>query len=87
MAFVVVVTPFTASAEALLHTAFLDSLCLEMHMQFDTTLTETDLDPAAQEFARQLREQGVSQDTDYGVDAFQDSFGTRVLRMFGIKRD
>ena len=56
-------------------------------MQFDTTMTETDLDPAAQEFAKQLREQGIKPDTDYGVDVFRESLGSRVLRMFGIKRD
>ncbi len=56
-------------------------------MQFDNTVTETDLDPAAREFAEQLRQQGVKQPADYGVDGFQEPLGIRVLRLFGIKRD
>lgn len=56
-------------------------------MQFDNTLTETDLDPAAREFAQRLREQGTQQKVDFGVDGFQEPLGTRVLRLFGIKKD
>ncbi|MEM8548318.1 MAG: hypothetical protein AAGF46_09175 [Pseudomonadota bacterium] len=56
-------------------------------MQFDNTISETDLDPAALEFARQLREKGSKPDSDYRVDAFQESLGTRFLRLIGIKRD
>ena len=56
-------------------------------MQFDQTVSESDLDPAAREFAQRLRDQGVRQEVDYGVDGFEESFGARVLRLFGIKRD
>ncbi|MEM7610802.1 MAG: hypothetical protein AAF270_03940 [Pseudomonadota bacterium] len=56
-------------------------------MQFDNTVTETDLDPAAREFARTLKEKGVKPEVDYGVDGFQESLGTRLLRMMGIKKD
>ncbi|MEM9172770.1 MAG: hypothetical protein AAGA84_08710 [Pseudomonadota bacterium] len=56
-------------------------------MQFDTTVTETDLDPAAMEFAKQLREQGVEQPEDYRVDAFEEPLGARLLRLMGLKRD
>ncbi|MEN7342573.1 MAG: hypothetical protein AAAFM81_06490 [Pseudomonadota bacterium] len=56
-------------------------------MQFDNTLTETDLDPAAREFAKSLREQGVRPSVDYGVDGFSESFGTRLLRLLGLKKD
>lgn len=56
-------------------------------MNFDTTLTETDLDPAAREFAKSLREQGVKPDVDYGVDGFEEPLSTRLLRLLGIRRD
>ena len=56
-------------------------------MQFDNTVTETDLDPAAREFAQQLRDSGVKQDVDYGVDGFQESLGARLLRLIGVKAD
>lgn len=56
-------------------------------MQFDNTMTETDLDPAAREFARSLREKGVKPDVDYGIDAFEESLGRRLLRLLGIKKD
>lgn len=59
----------------------------ENFMRFDTTLTETDLDPAAREFAKQLREQGVNRQVDFGVDGFQEPLGQRVLRLFGIKKE
>ncbi|MFK8051616.1 MAG: hypothetical protein AB8F65_01490 [Woeseiaceae bacterium] len=56
-------------------------------MQFDNTMTESDLDPAAQEFARSLRENGVKPSVDYGVEGFQEPLGTRLLRMLGVKKD
>lgn len=56
-------------------------------MQFDNTVTETDLDPAAREFAQQLRDSGVKPDVDYGVDGFQESLGARLLRLIGVKSD
>ncbi|MEL7297207.1 MAG: hypothetical protein AAGJ86_06065 [Pseudomonadota bacterium] len=56
-------------------------------MQFDNTLTETDLDPAAREFAKSLREQGVKPDVDYGVEGFEESLSSRLLRLIGIKKD
>ncbi|MEL6951188.1 MAG: hypothetical protein AAGM16_13860 [Pseudomonadota bacterium] len=56
-------------------------------MQFDNTVTETDLDPAAREFAEQLRERGVKPDVDYGVDGFSESLGARLLRLLGVKKD
>ncbi len=56
-------------------------------MKFESTVTETDLDPAAREFAEQLRERGVKQDVDYGIDGFQESLGARLLRLIGIKPD
>lgn len=59
----------------------------EITMQFDNTVTETDLDPAAREFAEQLRERGVKPDVDYGVDGFSESLGARLLRLLGVKQD
>lgn len=56
-------------------------------MQFDTTLTESDLDPAAREFAKSLQEQGIKPDVDYGVEGFQEPFGSRLLRLIGVKKD
>lgn len=56
-------------------------------MQFDNTVTETDLDPAAREFAEQLRQGGIKPDTDYGVDGFEESLGARLLRMIGIRSE
>lgn len=55
-------------------------------MNFENTLTETDLDPAAREFARKLREQGLQRDSDFGVDAFQESLGARFLRLLGLSK-
>jgi hypothetical protein len=54
-------------------------------MQFDNTLTETDLDPAAREFAEQLRQRGAKPDTDMGIDGFEESLGARLLRLIGIR--
>ena len=56
-------------------------------MKFENTVTETDLDPAAREFAEQLRERGIKPDVDYGVDGFQESLGARLLRLIGMKPD
>lgn len=56
-------------------------------MQFDNTVTETDLDPAAREFAQQLRDKGLKPDVDYGVDGFQESLGARLLRLIGVRSD
>lgn len=59
----------------------------DITMQFDNTVTETDLDPAAREFAEQLRERGVKPDVDYGIDGFDESLGARLLRLLGVKHD
>lgn len=56
-------------------------------MNFDNTLTETDLDPAAREFARSLREQGAKQESDWTVDGFDESLGRRLLRLLRVVRD
>lgn len=56
-------------------------------MNFETTMTESDLDPAAREFARSLREQGLNQEPDWTVDGFDESLGSRLLKMFRIVRD
>jgi hypothetical protein len=53
-------------------------------MNFENTMTETDLDPAAREFARSLREQGVQQEPDWTVDGFDESLGRRLLKMLRI---
>jgi hypothetical protein len=56
-------------------------------MDFDRTYTESELDPAALEFARSLRERPAETPGDMSIDAFGESLGARLLRLFRGRKD
>ncbi len=51
-------------------------------MSFERTVTEHDLDPAAIQFGEDLKREGRDEPADFTVDAFEESLGTRLLRLF-----
>lgn len=51
-------------------------------MSFEATVTECDFDPAAIQFADEMRRQNPSRETDFSIDGMQDSIGERFLRLF-----
>jgi len=59
-------------------------------MDFERTYTESELDPAALEFARSLRERPMETPRDMNIDGFGESLGARLLRLFrgrqGLRR-
>ncbi len=56
-------------------------------MDFDSTYTESELDPAALEFARSLRERPPENHGSMDVDGFKESLGARILALFRGSRD
>jgi hypothetical protein len=56
-------------------------------MDFDQTCTEVELDQAALDFARMLRERPLHLPRDMTVDGFRESLGSRLLRLFRSKKD
>lgn len=56
-------------------------------MDFESTYTEFELDPAALEFARSLREHPMQPYGDMRVDGFRETLATRLLRLFRRRTD
>lgn len=56
-------------------------------MDFERTYTESELDPAALEFARSLRERPLDAPRDMDIDGFGESLGVRLLRLFRGGKD
>lgn len=56
-------------------------------MDFERTYTESELDPAALEFARSLREHPPESPRDMSIDGFGESLGARLLRLIRGRRD
>jgi len=53
-------------------------------MQFDTTITEQDMDAAASDFVQGLRGDSHSREPDLAVDGMSDSLLARLLRLFRL---
>lgn len=51
-------------------------------MSFERTMTEVDLDEAALEFGKRLREQGASLDRDFAIDGMRESFAAKLFSVF-----
>lgn len=51
-------------------------------MSFESTVTEYDLDPAARQFAEELRRQQRGGEANMSVDGLEDTLGERFLRLF-----
>ncbi len=56
-------------------------------MSFDSTHTEHDLDPAAIQFADDLKRQNHKPEQEFAVDGFSESFSNRFLQLFRRTRD
>lgn len=56
-------------------------------MDFDRTYSESELDPAALEFAKSLRERPAERLSDMDIDGFRESFGARILKLFRARDD
>ena len=56
-------------------------------MSFDPGATDYDLDPAALQFAEEMRRTESKRDVDFDVDGFSESLGRRLLRLFQRERD
>ncbi len=55
-------------------------------MAFENTITEQDMDPAAQQFVQSLRRDNAEFEPDLVVDGMSDSILSRILGMFGSSR-
>jgi hypothetical protein len=55
-------------------------------MAFESTITEQDMDPAAQKFVQGLRAENTDFEPDLSVDGMSESILSRFLGMFGIGR-
>ena len=55
-------------------------------MAFESTITEQDMDPAAQEFVQGLRAENTDFEPDLSVDGMSESILSRLLGLFGIGR-
>ncbi len=55
-------------------------------MAFESTITEHDMDPAAQKFVQGLRAENTDFEPDLSVDGMSDSILSRLLGLFGIGR-
>ncbi len=56
-------------------------------MSFDPTATDYDLDPAALQFAEELRRTRMPREETFDVDGFDESLGRRLLRLFRRNND
>lgn len=56
-------------------------------MSFDSTFTQHDLDPQALQFAEDLRRQNHKPEKEYNVDGFNESLGSRLMRLFRRDQD
>jgi len=55
-------------------------------MAFENTITEHDMDPAAQQFVQSLRRDNAEFEPDLVVDGMSDSILSRILGMFSRSR-
>lgn len=55
-------------------------------MAFDNTITEYDMEAAAQQIVQGLRGDGHDSEPDLAVDGLSDSILSRLLGLFGIGR-
>ncbi len=55
-------------------------------MAFENTITEHDMDPAAQKFVQGLRGEDTDIEPDLAVDGMSESILSRLLGLFGIGR-
>ena len=55
-------------------------------MAFENTITEHDLDPAAQQFVQSLHRDNADFEPDLVVDGMSDSILSRILGIFGRSR-
>ncbi len=55
-------------------------------MAFQNTITEQDMDPAAQQFVQSLRSDDAEFEPDLVVDGMSDSILSRILGIFGSGR-
>ena len=53
-------------------------------MSFESTITEQDMDPAAQRFVEELRDDASPAEPDLDVDGLSDSLLSRFFGLFGI---
>ncbi len=53
-------------------------------MAFENTITEQDMDPAAQKFVQELRGENADFEPDLAVYGMSDSILSRLLGLFGI---
>lgn len=56
-------------------------------MEYERTYTESELDAAALEFAKSLRERPMDLPRDMDVDGFRESLGARLLRLIRGRAD
>lgn len=56
-------------------------------MNFENTVTEYDLDPAAVQFARELKQKSPKSENDYSIDGFHEPLSERLLRLFRLRKD
>ena len=52
-------------------------------MAYESTITEFDLDPAAQKFVQDLRGENPDAEPDLDVDGMSPSILSRILGLFG----
>ncbi len=52
-------------------------------MAFDSTITDNDLDPGAQQFVQALCRDLGDSEPDFSVDGMTDSILSRILGLFG----
>ncbi len=55
-------------------------------MAFENTITEQDMDPAAQQFVQSLRRDNAEFEPDLVVDGMSDSILSRIFGMFRSNR-
>jgi len=55
-------------------------------MAFESTVTEHDMDPAAQKFVQELRAENTDFEPDLSVDGMSESILSRLLGLFGLGR-
>lgn len=56
-------------------------------MSFDPGATDYDLDPAALQFAEEMRRSRTTREENFDVDGFNESIGRRFLSLFRRERD
>jgi len=55
-------------------------------MAFENTITEHDMDPAAQQYVKSLRRDNAEFEPDLAVDGMSESILSRIVGLFGNSR-